>query len=66
MYDGWDTRSESKLNQIHSKLDTPNKINSAKKANTNNNARRYNKEDKEILYRYKEHILYKDSKETNP
>ena len=36
MYDGWDTRSEPKLNQIHSKLDTSNKINSAKKTSISN------------------------------
>jgi hypothetical protein len=35
MYDGWDTRSEPKLNQIHSKLDTSNKINSAKSTSSN-------------------------------
>ena len=49
--------------EIHSKLDTPNKINSAKKQNA---SRRHNKGNKGILYKEKECILYKDSKETNP
>ena len=52
--------------EIHLKLDTHNKINSAKKDNnSNNNARTYKKTNS-ILYKEKECILYKDSKKPNP